>query len=404
MYASYPSLTTRLAAVRAGGKWYGYVEAYLAGTQITVLDEFGQPTSHLPLQVDGSNQVTVDGSAPGPRRTLSCTLAPLVGLYDAIAQVGVELHAYTAVEYLNGAVDTEPQGVFDVDVASVGYAANGNITLTAVDRWQRIVNAKFLVPRASSKGATVRAQIATLLTEALPSGTGVTDTSTSTATVPAQTWDSDRAQAIVDLANSAGLDVGFDRTGSPFIRDVPVLNASNIVFTIDAAETGVLIDANRQRSRQNTFNVVLVTGAAVDGGDPFTPQAIWDNVSTSATYAGPGSGAGDWTTLPAASTAGPFGQRVMFLSDPLITTAAQAIVAGRAQLSKVSGLAAQLTLTTAPAPMLDDGDTISVVLPPTDPLSVTGVTEVHIVDGFTVPLVPHRNPMPLTTRSTQPGA
>jgi hypothetical protein len=394
----------RLDMLRTGGGTvYGYVQAYnSSGVQITVPDESGRQTSHLPLQTDGSNQVPVDGTSPGPRRTFTGTLAPLPGLFDALSQGGVELHAFTAIEYLDGTVETEPQGVFDVDVAGVGYAANGNITITAPDRWQRIVNAEFLVPRASTKGATVRAQIASLLTEVLPAGTAVTDTSTSTATVPAQTWDQDRAQTIKDLANSAGLDVGFDRTGTPFIRDVPVLDPTNVALTIDASETGILIDGNRERSRQKTKNVVVITGTAADGSTPFTPQVVWDNDSTSLTYAGPGAGYGDYTALPPASEAGPLGQRITRYSSPLVTTTEQAITAGQAILSRVTGLAAQLTLTSVPAPFLDDGDTIVVVLPPTDPLNLVGVSEVHIVDGFTVPLVPHRNPMPLTTRSTRP--
>lgn len=393
----------RLDMVRSGGGTvYGYVQAFYQGVQITVPDERGAQTSHLPLQSDGSNQVPTDGTTPGPRRTLTCTLAPLPGLFDALSQVGVQLHAFTAIEYLDGTVETEPQGVFDVDVASVGYAVNGNISLTAPDRWQRIVNARFLVPRASTKGATVRAQIASLLTEVLPSGTAVNDTSTSTATVPAQTWDQDRAGAIQDLAKSAGLDVGFDRTGTPFIRDVPVLDPANVAFTIDASETGVLIDASRERSRQKTYNVVVVTGTAADGSTPFTPQVVWDNDSTSATYAGPGTGFGDWTTLPAASGAGPFGQRPTFYSSPLVTTTEQAISAGQAILSRVTASESQVSGVSVPLPFLDDGDTVVITFPPTDPLSPSQVSEVHIVDGFTVPLVPNRNPMPLTTRSTRP--
>jgi len=393
----------RLDVLRTGGvKSYGYVEAWYAGSQITVLDEFGRSTSHLPLQADGTNQVPVDGSAPGPRRTLSLTLAPLPGLFDALAKIGVELHTFTATEYLDGSIDTEPQGIFDVDVASVGYGVSGNITLTAPDRWQRVVNQRFLVPRASTKGATIRAQITSLLLEALPAGTAVSDTSTSTATVPAQTWDEDRAGTIQDLAKSAGLDVYFDRNGSPCIRDVPALNPANVALTIDAAETGILIDASRERNRQKTYNVVVVSGTAADGTTPFTPQVAWDNDATSATYAGPGAGSGPYTSLPAASTAGPFGQRIYKYSSPLITTTSQAVRAAQTILSRVTGLAAQLTLTSVPAPFLDDGDTIVVALPPTDPLNPSGVSEVHIVDGFTVPLVPSKNPMPLTTRSTRP--
>jgi hypothetical protein len=382
-----------------GGWWYGYATATYAGEPIRVDDGDGGLTDHLPLHVDGSNEVPVDGSTPGSRRTLTATLAPIPGLFDALARIGVELRAYSAVRYLDGSVESQPQGVFDVDVARTGYAANGSISLTGVDRWQRVVNGRFFKPRASAHGVTVRAQIATLLTEVLPAGTLVQDLATSTATVPAQTWDRDRDKAIQDLAAAASLDVFFDRNGGPVIRDAPLLAPLAPTFTIDASETGLLIDADRERSRQKTYNIVVVNGQAVDGSAPFATQYVWDNDPTSATYAGSGTGAG--SSPPAASTAGSMGQRPTFYSSPLLRNTTQAQAAGRTILQRVLGLEAQLTLSSVPVPMLDDGDTILVQLPGPD-AQTKGVTEVHLVDAFTVPLVPHKNPMPITTRSTRP--
>lgn len=377
-----------------GGWWYGYVTATAPdGSPIMAEDEWGAPTDHLPLQADATNEVPVDSSTPGARRTLSATLAPLPGLYDDLAQVGVQMRAFSAVRYLDGTVEYAPQGLFDVDVAKVGYAASGNITVTAPDRWNRIQNARFFTPRASTKGATVRAQIATLLTEALPAGTTVSDQASSAATVPAQTWDRDRAQAIQDLATAASLDVFFDRNGIPVIRNIPVLNPSNVTFTVDASETGVLIDASRERNRQKTYNIVVVNSTTANGATNLPTQYVWDNNPGSPTYAGPGTGIS--ATPPSAATAGPFGQRPTFYSSPLLLTVAQMQAAGQAILQRVMALEAQLTLSSVPVPMLDDGDTILVVLP-------DGTKEVHLVDGFTVPLVPHKNPMPIQTRSTRP--
>jgi len=394
----YAASAARLEVLRTGGpQTYGYVEAWFAGSAITVTDENGAQTTHLPLHSDGQNEVAVDGTAPGPRRTLSCTLAPQSGLFDVLARLGVTLRAYTAVRYLDGSVETEPQGRFDVDVTTIGYAANGTISITAPDFWQRIVNARFFTPRAATKNATARAQIASLVTEVV--GGTVTDTSTSTATVPAQTWDRDRAQAIQDVAKAASIDFYFDRNGNPCIRDVPVLNPTGSVLTIDASETGILIDAARERNRQKTYNIVVVTGVAADGSSPFAPQYVWDNDATSPTYAGSGTGSG--ATPPAANTAGAFGQRPYFYSSPLLRSTTQAIAAGQTILARVTALESQLTLTSVPAPMLDDGDTILVTLPGDDSLSV-GVTEVHLIDSFTVPLVPHKNAMPISTRSTRP--
>ncbi|HEU5026597.1 MAG TPA: DUF5047 domain-containing protein [Spirillospora sp.] len=398
MFTDYPSLANRLDMLRTGGGTvYGYVEAWYAGSAITVDDEDGRPTTRLPLHADGSNQVSVDGSAPGPRRSLSCTLAPLPGLFDALARTGVELRAYTALEYLDGSVDVEPQGRFDVDVAQVSYAPGGAIQLTAPDRWQRIVKARFFTPRASTKNATARSQIASLITEVV--GVTVSDEATSTATVPAQTWDQDRAQAIQDLAKAASLDVFFDRNGIPVMRDVPVLDVPGSVLTIDASETGILIDANRERNRQKTYNIVVVTGAAADGTSPFAPQYVWDTNALSPTYAGPGTGAGSLPPPP--SSDGSYQQVPYFYPSPLLRNTTQAQAAGRTILARVTALEAQLTLTSVPAPMLDDGDTITALLPGDDALSA-GVTEWHLVDGFTVPLVPHKDPMPITTRSTRP--
>lgn len=388
----------RLDVVRTGGgQWYGYVQAWLAGSRVTMPD--GSTT--LPLSSDGTNQVVVDGTKPGQRRTLTVTCPGSDDLFDTLSQPGLELHAWTAVRYLDGSVDVEPQGWFDVDVTSMGYAANGTIQITAPDRWARVKNARFTSPRASTAGETVAQQITTLLTEVLPAGTAVSDTSTSTATVPSQTWDQNRDQAIQDLAVAASLDVYFDRNGGPVIRDVPVLNPTGAVFTIDASTTGVLISADRQRDRQKTYNVVVCHAQTTDGSVPFAPQVAWDNESASATYAGPGNGFGALTDLPSGSQAGPFGQRPTFYSSPLITTAAQAQAAATTILKRVTGLNAQLSLTSVPAPFLDDGDTILVKLVPDLPWEAQPV-EVHLIDGFTVPLVQHKNPMPITTRSTRP--
>jgi hypothetical protein len=417
-----------LDALRAGSTQYGYVEAWRGGFQLSFTDADGFTSTRLPLNEKATNQVVNDSTTPGPRRTLSVTLAPLPGLWDLLAPLGTELRAYTVMRFLDGSLEVIPQGVFGIDVQKVNFGGGGDLTLTAPDRWQQIVNAEFLTPRAADAGVSVRVQIATLINEVFP-GAGVVDTATSMVTTPAQTWDRDRAKAILDLAKSASLDVGFDRTGTPYIRDLPTL-ADRAVWTVDASANGVLMTADRERNRQSTYNMVKVSSPANPaGGDLFAPVFVWDNNPASPTYAGSGSGSD--TAPPALSTAGPFGQRCYFYSSPLVTTSAQAASAGASWLAKLSGLAAQLTLTAAPNPALDDGDTILVVLPPDDPsmtadggvgvgtepfgTSPFGVgyltdattfhytnpqpTERHIVDKVTVSLTP-QNSQSIDTRST----
>jgi hypothetical protein len=87
--------------------------------------------------------------------------------------------------------------------------------------------------------------------------------------------------------------------------------------------------ADRERNRQNVRNLIALTSDRNDGTAPFATQYVWDNDPTSATYAGPGTGAGP--TPPAASSAGPMGQRVLRMSSPVWSTAQQAITAGQAR-------------------------------------------------------------------------
>jgi hypothetical protein len=407
-----------LAAIRGPHKQYGYVEAWRAGTQLTFDDGSGHQTPHLPLYTAGRNEITVDSSTPGVRRTLTVTLAPQPGLWDTLAPQGTELHPYTVMEYLGGATETVPQGVFDIDVQARGYSdarvgggsggaasraggqvgggSGGGLVLTCPDRWNRIQNSRFLAPRQFG-GGLIRTLIGTLLLEALPAGSSVTDRGTSTATVPSQTVDRDRDKFLQELAAAASVDVFFDRTGQPFIRDAPILSATPI-WTTDAGATGVLLDASRERNRQKTYNMVVVH--CVNGVSLFDPVVVWDNDPSSPTFAGPGPGYGPLTAAPASTTAGPFGQRPTFYSSPLVTTDTQAVTAGRTILERVRGQAAQLTLMQVPNLALDDGDTISVRLPQ-ERDDIPRPVEAHIIDKLTVPLVPSRYGQSLETRSTR---
>lgn len=377
-----------LPALRGPHQQYGYVEAWRSGVRLTF-----DGSTRLPL-LDGT--VTVDGSTPGVRRTLSATFPGSTGLWDFLSPIGTELRAYSAIRYPSGDEEAIPQGVFDIDVQNVGYASSGDIKVTAADRWVRVQRGRFLVPRASAAGATARAQIASLINQVMPTGIVTSDQATSTATVPNQTWEKDRAQAIQDVAKAASLDVYFDRNGAPVIRDAPVIDINNSVWTVDASETGVLIDANRQRDRQNTFNLVVVNASSNDGSPQFATVFCWDSNRLSPTYCGP---ADVPTSPPSPSQAGPFGQRATYYSSSLLRNQAQAVKAGNTVLAKVSGLAAQLSLTNISNAALDDGDTITVQLP-RERRDLLRPVETHIIDKLTVPLVPTKTAMTIDTRST----
>jgi len=124
-------------------------------------------------------------------------------------------------------------------------------------------------------------------------------------------WDRDRDAAIVALLTSAGAELFFDDTGLIVARNQPRLTSA-LVWTVDAGESGVLLTADRERSRARTYNTVVVTCESIDGLVPWAPQIAYDDDPASPTY-----------------YLGPFGLVPYFYVSPLLTTTAQALAAAK---------------------------------------------------------------------------
>jgi hypothetical protein len=280
------------------------------------------------------------------------------------------------LRYPDGSTEAVPLGIFDVDVERIGYAPSANLSLTAPDKWIRIIRARFLAPQASVKGIRISEQIARLIRGALGNSEPVINNSTSTETVGALVWEEDRAQAIIDLADSIGAYVSFNRDGVATIDELPTLGES-AVWLVDARPKGVLLTADRSRDRQKTYNVVIASSSKADGTVPFAPIRVGDTDPASPTYAGVAP-----FTNPA--LAGPFGIVPYKYSSPLLNNVTQANKAARTILARVTGLAAQLSLTALRNPKLDALDVIDVLLPPE--AGVARTMERHIVERVTHPL------------------
>lgn len=359
----FPVSPAFLAALRQGHAMTTRVEVWNGATQVL---------ANLPID---AGAVTVDGTGSGVRRKLDVTVTPDVAglLFDVLAPVGTELVVYRGVRFVDRTVEWVPLGVFGIDSQSLSYGVDGALTLSCPDRWARVQRARFLTPTTTSGSAISEAL--RLATEGVP--TPSSSTVTSVVTSPVSVWERDRDQAINDLAKSAGAEIFYDVQGALLARDVPRLT-SVPVWRVDARTEGaVMLSGARTRDRSRTYNAVVVTAASTDGSAPFAPQIAYDNDPTSPTWVG-----------------GPFGQVPTFYSSPLITTAAQALAAAAAILSRTTALAAQLSLTAAVNPALEAGDTILAVFPDRH-------VEYHLLDTFAVPLDPQTS-QPMTTRSTRP--
>lgn len=324
-------------------------------------------------------QVTAEASTTtGPRRTLNVELAPARGLWDALAPAGTTLLAYRGVRFINGVVERVPLGMFDVDEQALTYGPGGGLTITAPDVWVRVQRARFETPRTVTGAAIPKA--AAIAAEATGLGIGVLGGDTTT-TVRQQVEERDRDGLISSLAQGVGAWIYADVDGRVVSRDVPYLSQPP-VWTIDASATGVLLDASRSRSRQRTYNVVIVTAGDTDGTPPFAPVTVADTDTASPTYVG-----------------GPFGRVPYFYASQLLTTTAQATAAGKALLRRVTGLAAQLDITSVVNPALEPGDAIEVLLPARD--GDTPKVERHLIDSVTIPLT-SEGTQSIQTRSTRP--
>lgn len=314
-----------------------------------------------PVQL-ASGSIAVDLSSP-VRRSLSCEIVADVDdpSVDAFAaELRVE---YGIVDDATARTWWVPVGTFVVSEAV--EAGAGVVSVTAPDRWQRIIEARFEQPRTTS-GDTVQA-IVDLLTEA--DARIVVDTSRApTGTHGTSLWERDRDEAITKLAQSIGAVVYFDPMGVAVIARAPALGDAP-AWEIGGGDTGVKVSSRRGVSRARTYNAAAVIGEPQGKPPVYAVRRVT-------------SGPLRW--------GGPFGKRPRFLKSSLIATQAQADGAAAALLARVQGVARTLELESLPNPALDAGDVLAAEIEP-------GVWQRHIAESFTLPL--GLGVMPIATRS-----
>lgn len=342
------------------------------------------------LPIEAGSQVTVDVTA-AIRRTLTLNMPPLQSLYDVLTVPGGEITVTTGIRFIDGTTETVPAGVFRVDQEQLGYAPGGQLQVTAPDRWLVVQRNAFGLKRSAVATNAAWQEIKRLVEGAWPNpafplpGWALTDQSAVTKVGP-QVWqDGNREAAIQAICTANSVEVFFDANGLAVLRPVPSLtDAAPAVWTVDALDGGVLIDANRSRDFTLTRNAVIVSSTAT--GISMPPVEVKNTHDPA---------------VDPLSTRGPLGYVPFEYSSPLIRTTAQATTAGKTLLQKQLGINGQITLAAAPNAALDGWDVIDVVLPPGD--KGARAVEHHIIQSVTIPLTPDGQQQ-IGTRATRTSA
>lgn len=293
----------------------------------------------LPVQlVSGSGTVNVDAKSPA-RRTLSATVIAQAG-DPRVDPHGAEVRAEQAViDPTSGEAFWTPVGTFVVTDAE--EASAGMISLKGVDRWQRVIEARF--ERAVTTSGDTIAAIRTLLEDADSRITLDASRAPQGYTHRPSLWERDRDKALIKLAKSIGCVIYFDPMGVARLEPVQPLG-SDPVWQITPGVGGVKIGSQRKLARADTYNAVSVTGDPGNGQAPVYGIAR-DTAAGSRTRWG-----------------GPFGKHTRFFESNQIGSGTQAQTVAENMLARHKGVAQIVTVQSVQHPGLDGDDVVTVHL------------------------------------------
>jgi hypothetical protein len=180
-----------------------------------------------------------------------------------------------------------------------------------------------------------------------------------------------RTDAISTLEQSYAAETYFNANGD-FIFAAKPAGTDPVVWTVDASQTGVMVDASESLDRTGIYNGVIVTGTSAADGAPVTGLATYDDPTSAVRWGGP------------------FGKVALMADSTTAATDADAAATAQSLLNLQLKQTQQLTLTTAPNPALEAGDTIQVDYP-------DGRTEQHLIDQVVTSL--HTDPQNIITRT-----
>lgn len=366
--------TEMLAASRSSHHITAKADVYYAGAFVTTISF-----------VTGSINVdrTADNCRSGTAIVADQSFAPTF-INSPLAPYGVELDIKYGFEFDSGLVEWVPMGWYTLEETDAEDSTGNLPQLTFYDRSKCIQRCNFRGP-GNYAGEDVRHCITRLVHEPLPHVNVIFDPllGSTTQKIPGgtvfQPGDSSRWQAIQTLCSWLNAEGRFGVDGNFYITPVPTLigvSSPVSVWTMDAGDNGVMVQALRGTARTGCYNYVYVQG--VVNSNAASPIGVaYDSDPRSPTY---------WGTTATSGDGGhgvngqqPFGPSVLYIQNDQLLTTAQCNAYAATQLADVLGLARSLTFTAAPMPGLDPGDIVKVVYK-------SGAYEYHTIDSYSIGL------------------
>lgn len=334
-------------------------------TEVEVLTE-GEVRKTITTAVGGS--VTLDAKAQTRGRLdlqltedVADSLIPTRAT-DLLAPYGNELRVSRGIQFPDGTRELIRLGVYRIESPRPRSSAQGlELHVAGYDRSKRISDARFEAPFQIEQGENYADAILRVLQDAWPEMPYSFASTTLTTPQLFAEEQGDRWAFAQEMATSIGMSLYFDGDGVCQLRPAGSSSSSPVV-RLTEGEGGVLLEAERDWTREGTYNRVIATGENTGEDAPARGVATDDNPLSPTYYYGP------------------FGKVPRFYVSQFITTDAQALDAAHAILNSELGTTQQVSFGALVDPRLEPDDVVQITR---DALELD---EIHVIDSLTIPL------------------
>jgi hypothetical protein len=307
--------------------------------------------------------VTIDRTAQNRRSgSIRIPWSMQVGFSLGIDLRDLPLGGYALVRrglrYADGSTELMLLGRLRVESVNWG-TLESSASLELADRMAQIRDEPFTAPYPAL-GKTPAGAAVDIVTQVFGSTIAYHTPFTPAGTLGDITWSAERTEALSALEQSYGAETYFDANGDFVFAQKPQ-DTDPAVWTVDAGDTGVMVNASESLDRTGVYNGVVVKGQAAADAPPVQALSTFDDATSPIRWGGP------------------FGHVAILADSTTVTTTAEAQAAADSLLRLRLKQTRSLELTSAPNPALEAGDTILVRFP-------DGRTETHLIDAVTTDL------------------